>query len=112
MKKEFLINLGIEKNIIVKIMAENGKDVEREKAKAVNISEKLSIAYKKISAYEKKMSEIKRFSICMEKLQKELDSLEVNTQYADEKVSHISKKQDIVVKETNEKGVHMVISIN
>ncbi len=33
MKKEFLVELGVDEAIISKIMAENGKDIEREKAK-------------------------------------------------------------------------------
>ena len=33
MKRDFLEGLGLEKDVIDKVMAENGKDVEAEKAK-------------------------------------------------------------------------------
>lgn len=41
MKKDFLEKLGLEKEVVDKIMAENGKDIEREKEKATKIQEQL-----------------------------------------------------------------------
>jgi hypothetical protein len=36
MKREFLEELGVEKEVIDKIMAENGKDINAEKSKVVS----------------------------------------------------------------------------
>ena len=36
MKREFLEGLGLEKEVIDKVMAENGKDIEAEKTKTKN----------------------------------------------------------------------------
>lgn len=59
MKREFLKELGLSDDVIDKIMAENGKDVESEKAKIAakeaeikNITAQLSEANKQIEAFK------------------------------------------------------------
>lgn len=42
MKREFLEGLGLEKEAIDKIMAENGSDIEKQKQETVKVSEELS----------------------------------------------------------------------
>lgn len=44
MKRKFLEDLGLEKEVIDKIIAENGSDIEAEKAKTVEATTKLESA--------------------------------------------------------------------
>ena len=44
MKREFLEGLGLEKDVIDQIMAENGKDINREKNRADNVQTQLDEA--------------------------------------------------------------------
>lgn len=48
MKTEFLKGLGLEEEVISKIMAENGKDIQREKDKTADVQAKLDTATKQI----------------------------------------------------------------
>lgn len=48
MKTEFLKGLGLEQSVIDQIMAENGRDVEAEKAKTAGKAEELENANKTI----------------------------------------------------------------
>lgn len=48
MKTEFLKGLGLEEDAISKIMAENGKDIQREKDKTADVQAKLDTATKQI----------------------------------------------------------------
>lgn len=59
MKTEFLKELGVAEDVISKIMAENGKDIEREKAKATTaegkateLSEQLKTATETLKSFE------------------------------------------------------------
>lgn len=49
MEREFLKGLGLEKDAIDKIMAENGKDIELEKGKLKDIQSQLVTANNTIS---------------------------------------------------------------
>ena len=52
MKREFLEGLGLEKDVIDQIMAENGKDITREKNKADSVQTQLTAANEKLSGFE------------------------------------------------------------
>lgn len=85
MKREFLKELGIEDAMISKIMAENGKDIEAEKAKATDATAKLEEAKTKITEYETKISELQSASGDAEKYKTELETLQ--KKIADEKAA-------------------------
>lgn len=80
MKTEFLKGLGIEDDAISKIMAENGKDIEKEKAKTVDLNGKLEQANAKISEYETKISELETAGGNAEKYKKDLEALQQKIQ--------------------------------
>ena len=83
MKTEFLKSLGLEDEAISKIMAENGKDIEKEKAKATAANEALEAANKKVEEYTEKLSNLEGVSGDAEKYKKELEDLKA--QIASEK---------------------------
>lgn len=58
MKTEFLSSLGLEKDIIDKIMAENGKDIEAEKAKNNALKSENDTFKTKIQSLEEKITEL------------------------------------------------------
>lgn len=80
MKTEFLKGLGIEDDVISKIMAENGKDIEKEKAKTADLNGKLEQANAKISEYETKISELETAGGNAEKYKKDLEALQQKIQ--------------------------------
>ncbi|WP_304508927.1 phage scaffolding protein [Anaerotignum sp.] len=85
MKTEFLKSLGLEDDAISKIMAENGKDIEKEKAKTTEMSTKLEESKTKISEYETKITELQSSSGDAEKFKTELETLKKTI--ADEKAA-------------------------
>lgn len=52
MKREFLEGLGLQKDVIDKIMAENGSDINREKQKAEGYKTQLDTAQQALSGFE------------------------------------------------------------
>ena len=56
MKREFLKGLGLEDSVIDKIMAENGADIEREKANERSDYEKLESDYKALQTKFEELS--------------------------------------------------------
>lgn len=76
MKTEFLKGLGIEDDAIAKIMAENGKDIEKEKAKAADLNSKLEEVNKKVSSYEATISDLKKSAEGNEDFKKKFEDLE------------------------------------
>lgn len=83
MKTDFLKSLGLEDDVISKIMAENGKDIEKEKAKTTEATAKLEESKTKISEYETKINELQTSSGDAEKFKTELETLQ--KKIADEK---------------------------
>ena len=77
MKRDFLEGLKLDAEVIDKIMAENGKDVNREKAKYANyddIKTQLETANKtieKFKDYDQTKAEVEKYKAENEKLQKE-----------------------------------------
>ena len=60
MKREFLKNLGIADDLIDKIMAENGKDVQAEKDKAAKVESDLAERDQTIETYKTQVSELQQ----------------------------------------------------
>ena len=74
MERKFLEELGIEKEAIDKIMAENGKDIEAEKAKVTAEAEKLKTANETIKSLQET---VKKFDgVDVEQLKKDLADAE------------------------------------
>jgi len=77
MKREFLEGLKLDADIIDKIMAENGKDINREKAKYADyddVKSQLEVANKtieKFKDYDQTKAEVEKYKAENEKLQKE-----------------------------------------
>lgn len=77
MKRDFLEGLNLDADVIDKIMAENGKDVQREKAKYADyddIKTQLETANKtieKFKDYDETKAEIGKYKADIEKLQKD-----------------------------------------
>ena len=92
MKTEFLKGLGIEDDAIAKIMAENGKDIEKEKAKAADLNSKLEEANKKVSSYEATISDLKKSAEGNEDFKKKFEELE--QKIAEERVAAEKKAKE------------------
>ena len=77
MKRDFLEGLNLDADVIDKIMAENGKDVQREKAKYADYDDlktQLEAANKtieKFKDYDQTKAEIEKYKADIEKLQKD-----------------------------------------
>lgn len=77
MKRDFLEGLKLDTDIIDKIMAENGKDINREKAKYADYDdlklqlEKANQTIEKFKDYDQTKAEVEKYKEENEKLQKE-----------------------------------------
>ena len=76
MKREFLEGLGLEKETVDKIMAENGADLEREKAKTTAAKADLADARDKLSTAERELDGLKKAGGDAAALQKQLTELQ------------------------------------
>ena len=92
MKTEFLKGLGIEEDVIAKIMSENGKDIEKEKAKVTELNGKLEMANKKVSEYETTIEDLKKSAEGNEDFKKKFEELE--QKIADEKAEAERKEKE------------------
>ena len=92
MKTEFLKGLGIEEDVIAKIMSENGKDIEKEKVKVTELNGKLEMANKKVSEYETTIEDLKKSAEGNEDFKKKFEELE--QKIADEKAEAERKEQE------------------
>lgn len=90
MKREFLEGLGIEKESIDKIMAENGKDIEAEKAKTTS-AEADRDKYKE--QLDTATSELDKFKdVKPEELQAEIQKLKDDLKAKDDEYQKKSRK--------------------
>ena len=92
MKTEFLKGLGIEEDVIAKIMSENGKDIEKEKVKVTELNGKLEMANKKVSEYETTIEDLKKSAEGNEDFKKKFEELE--QKIADEKAEAECKEKE------------------
>lgn len=76
MKREFLEGLGLEKETVDKIMAENGADLEREKAKTTAAKADLADAQGKLSAAQTELESLKKAGGDIGKLQQQITDLQ------------------------------------
>lgn len=85
MKRKFLEDLGLEKEVIDKVMAENGADIEVEKAKALETTSKLENANKQLDEANNTIKDLKKSNGDNETLQTKVKEYEdaIKTQKAD-----------------------------
>lgn len=76
MKRDFLEGLGLEKEAVDKIMAENGADLEREKAKTTTAKADLADAQQKLSEAQTELADLKKSSGDAAGLQQQLNDLQ------------------------------------
>lgn len=76
MKRDFLEGLGLEKEVVDKIMAENGADLEKEKAKTNAAKADLAEAKEKISEVTTERDQLKASNGDVAAVQKKLDDLQ------------------------------------
>lgn len=76
MKRDFLEGLGLEKDVIDKILAENGGDIEREKAKTTQAKADLADAQQKLADSTKELEDLKKTNGDVAAVQKKLDELQ------------------------------------
>ena len=89
MKREFLESLGLEKEVIDKIMAEHGKSVEAQKAKADDLKASLDDMKKQLEQRDNDLKQLKKQAEGNEELQTKLADLE--KRYKDEKAAYEAK---------------------
>ncbi|MDU3018593.1 MAG: phage scaffolding protein [Clostridium perfringens] len=76
MKRKFLEDLGLEKEVIDKIMAENGSDIEAEKAKTVEVTTKLESANSQLKEANNTITNLKKNNSNNEELQAKVKEYE------------------------------------
>ena len=86
MKREFLEAMGLDKENVDKIMAENGADLEKEKAKTAAAKADLEKAQTALSDREKDLEELKKTAGDAEATKKQLEELQ--TKYTKETEAH------------------------
>lgn len=84
MKTEFLKGLGLEKEAIDKIMAENGKDIELEKGKAKDLQTQLDTANNTIKERDKQLEDLKNSPDNPETLKQQIQQLQNDNKKAKE----------------------------
>lgn len=108
MKRDFLESLGLEKDVVDKILDENSRDIGREKQKADQAKEDLAAAQKSLADRDKDIEELKKSSGDAEGIRKQLEELqgkytnetaEYKAQIADRDYS------DAINKVINDKGI-------
>ncbi|MGP1416106.1 MAG: phage scaffolding protein [Treponema sp.] len=99
MKRDFLEGLKLDTEVIDKIMAENGKDVNREKAKYADyddIKTQLETANKtieKFKDYDQTKAEVEKYKAENEKLQKESEAKIANMERQAKVKDYLSSKK-------------------
>ena len=76
MKRKFLEDLGLEKETIDKIMAENGNDINAEKAKVADIQSQLDKSNKIIEERDKQLEDLKKSTGDVEAMKNQIETLQ------------------------------------
>jgi hypothetical protein len=109
MERKFLEDLGLEKDAIDKIMSENGKDIETEKAKVTAETDKLTKANETITQLQ---DTVKKFDgVDVDKLKGDLTALETkyNTDLSATKLNNALEMALITGKAKNTKAVRALL---
>ena len=103
MKTAFLKGLGLEKEVIDEIMAENGRDIEAEKAKAKDLQTQLDTANNTIKERDKQLEDLKNSPDNPEELKKQIQKLQDENKAAKE--AHEKEMKDLKVANALEKAL-------
>lgn len=103
MEREFLKGLGLEKDAIDKIMAENGKDIELEKGKVKDIQSQLVTANNTIKERDKQLETLKNSPDNPETLKQQIQQLQDDNKAKDE--AHEKEMKDLKVANALEKAL-------
>lgn len=103
MERAFLKGLGLEKEAIDQIMAENGKDIELEKGKAKDFQTQLDTANKTIKERDKQLEDLKNSPDNPEELKKQIQQLQDDNKAAKE--AHEKEIKDLKVANALEKAL-------
>ena len=76
MKRDFLESLGLDKEVVDKILAENGSDIEREKAKTTQAKADLADAKAQLESRDKDLADLKKNTGDAADVQAKLDELQ------------------------------------
>ena len=91
MKREFLDGLGLDREIVDKILTENGNDIEREKAKTLQAKADLADLQQKLTDAQTELAKAKETSGNAEETRKQLEELQgkydTNTKALQEKIT-------------------------
>ena len=108
MKRDFLEGLGLEKDVVDKILDENSRDIGREKQKADQAKEDLAAAQKNLADRDKDIEELKKSSGDAEGIRKQLEELQGKyTKETDEYKAQLADRDysDAITKTISEKGI-------
>lgn len=103
MERAFLKGLGLEKDIIDKIMNENGKDIELEKGKAKDIQTQLDAANKTIKERDTQLETLKNNPDNPETLKQQIKKLQDDNKAAKE--AHEKEIKELKVSTALEKAL-------
>ena len=103
MEREFLKGLGLEKDAIDKIMAENGKDIELEKGKLKDIQSQLVTANNTIKERDKQLETLKNSPDNPETLKQQIQQLQDDNKAKDE--AHQKEIKELKVNSALEKAL-------
>lgn len=103
MKTAFLKGLGLEKDVIDEIMAENGKDIEAEKAKATQLQTQLDAANKTIKERDTQLETLKNNPDNPETLKQQIKQLQDDNKAAKE--AHEKEIKELKVSTALEKAL-------
>ncbi len=112
MERKFLEDLGLEKDVIDKIMAENGKDIEAEKAKITAETEKLAKANETIKSLQETVEKFD--GVDVEKLKQDLADAETkyNTELSAAKINYALEARLAKEGAVNSKAVKALLDIS
>lgn len=103
MEREFLKGLGLEKDAIDKIMAENGKDIELEKGKVKDIQSQLVTANNTIKERDKQLETLKNSPDNPETLKQQIQQLQDDNKAKDE--AHQKEIKELKINSALEKAL-------
>lgn len=103
MKTAFLKGLGLEKEVIDEIMAENGRDVEAEKTKAKDLQTQLDTANNTIKERDKQLETLKNSPDNPETLKQQIQQLQDDNKVKDE--AHQKEIKELKVNSALEKAL-------
>lgn len=95
MKREFLENLGLEKEVVDKIMAENGKDINAEKAKATSKDDEIKVLKEQVETANKEIKSYKDMNI--EEIKKSVETWKAKAKEHEDNLK--SLKNDTALKD-------------